>query len=64
MSQHDLFRRVTDILKSRGFKPVRSHGGHIWFQKDNHGVNVSHGMRDRNLAKQVLKNAGILNIRL
>jgi predicted RNA binding protein YcfA (HicA-like mRNA interferase family) len=59
MPGHDLFRRVSAILKDNGYEPVRSHGGHFFFQKDGKGVNVSHGMHDKNLAKKILKQAQV-----
>jgi len=60
-----LYREITDKLRASGFELVR-HGKHaIWKSPDNQrGVAVGKNIRDKNLARALLRSAGITDIRL
>jgi predicted RNA binding protein YcfA (HicA-like mRNA interferase family) len=59
MGHRDLFKRVTEILKSNDFDLVRSHGGHFFYRKGDKQLNVCLGWCDKHLAEKALKRVGL-----
>lgn len=60
MSDRDLFRKVTGILKDNGFAPVPTkRGGHLHLAKEGLKITVSYSLCDRNRANQIFKQAQI-----
>lgn len=62
---HTLYPRVRDILKEAGYEVVRI-GKHIRWEHPftKNGISISHNIRDKNLARSLLRDAGLRDVKL
>jgi hypothetical protein len=60
MPDHTVYNRAIDALKDAGYSLVR-HGRHaVWKSADDKkGVVLSHNMRNKHLARAILRSVGI-----
>jgi hypothetical protein len=60
VSDRDVYNRTIDALKEAGFSLVRTGPHEIWqSESKDRGVALSHNIRDKNLARSLLRSAGI-----
>jgi predicted RNA binding protein YcfA (HicA-like mRNA interferase family) len=60
-----LYRDIVSCLRENGFELIRNTRHAVWRKPDDsRGVVVSRKMKDKNLARSLLRSAGIKDVRL